>query len=80
METKVSVPYEHHSADLSPIYLAVTSTTVRTAPSSQAWHAAYRDTIDGKRVVWSRFPSSGRMVNVWLKDKNGERKVAVAQC
>src|SRR5690606_7886763 len=46
---RVSVPYEHDPADLQTIYLAVTS---GTEPQEHEWKPAYRDTRDGRRVVW----------------------------
>jgi hypothetical protein len=71
MSTRVSIPYDHDSADLSAIYLAVTD---RPAPSPDSWVPAFRDTVDGKRVVWAEFDErGGRRVNVWVRDKNGTR-------
>jgi hypothetical protein len=71
MSTRVSIPYDHDSADLSPIYLAVTD---RPAPSPDAWVPAFRDTVGGVRVVWAEFDErGGRALNVWVRDKNGTR-------
>ncbi|PXY33563.1 hypothetical protein BAY59_10805 [Prauserella coralliicola] len=80
MDVKISVRYEHQPADLSPIHLAITATTTRQPPSNQSWRPALRDTVDGTRVVWARFPASGRSVNVWLRDKDGVRQVSVTRC
>lgn len=70
--TKVQVPYEHKTTDFSPIYLALSTST---QPGKTAWTPAYRDTVDGQRVIWARFPTLGRMVSVWVRDKDGDRKV-----
>lgn len=65
--TKVMVAYCHDPADLGLIELAVT----RTSPTESDWTPAYRDTVDGKLVVWARFDSTdGR---VWLRDSEGTR-------
>lgn len=72
MDIKVSVPYEHEVRNLSTIYLAITT---GSRPSKDGWRPAYRDTVDGVRVVWARFPTQGRRVTVWLRDRNGERAI-----
>jgi hypothetical protein len=72
MATKVTVPYDHTPADLQTVYLAI-STGAR--PPSDGWKPALRDTVNGKRVVWARFPTAGRRVQVWLRDRDGERSV-----
>jgi len=39
---------------------------------------ALRDTVDGKRVVWARFPQGRGRVSVWVKDSDGERPITSA--
>lgn len=68
--SKVVVAYEHDSADLQTICLAVVPRGARPGPDS--WRPAYRDTIDGQRVVWVRADLDGV---VWLRDRAGERQV-----
>ncbi len=71
--TKVVVRYEHDSADLSPIYLAVTATD---KPPTNGWKPALRDVAGGRRVVWARFSGQGgQMVTVWIRDHSGDRAV-----
>lgn len=70
--TKVIVDYEHDSANLMPIYLAATSQPV---PAFDAWQPAYRDTIDGRRVVWVKFDDLPAIFHVWLRDADGDRKI-----
>lgn len=71
MAARVSIPYEHDSADLSSIYLAVTD---RPVPAPDSWKPAFRDVIDGRKVVWAHFDEhGGRRANVWVRDKNGTR-------
>ncbi|TKG58887.1 hypothetical protein [Prauserella endophytica] len=69
---RVTIPYDHNPADLRHIHLAITTST---QPSKDGWKPALRDTIDGRRVVWAEFPASGRTVNVWVRDSNGDRRV-----
>ncbi|WP_214103248.1 hypothetical protein [Acrocarpospora catenulata] len=68
---KVSVPYEHDPADLSPIHLAVLPRGAR--PGEDDWVPAYRDTVDGRRVVWARFEDPAGVV--WLRTRDGQREV-----
>lgn len=68
---RVSVPYEHDPADLQTIYLAVTS---GTEPQEHEWKPAYRDTRDGRRVVWVKTEVPQRNVAVWIRDRNGVRR------
>lgn len=74
--TKVQVDYNHNPADHSTIYLAVSSSA---QPGKNTWKPAYRDTVNGKRVVWARFPSTGRTLSVWLRDRDGDRRVTQMQ-
>ena len=64
---KVSVPYEHDPQDLGQIWLAVSSGT----PSERDWKAALRDTVDGQRVVWVKYPTPLPHGDVWIRDRNG---------
>jgi hypothetical protein len=68
---KVIVEYDHNPADLTAIYLAWTTAN---QPSDSEWRPALRDTINGRKVVWARFPLSRRGA-LWLRDRNGERRV-----
>jgi hypothetical protein len=70
----VKVDYPHRSEDLQTIYLAVTD---QARPASNIWRPAFRD-IDrtGKkprRIVFAYFPSTGRMMKVWIRDSAGDR-------
>lgn len=69
--TQVILPYAHDPADLRSIDIAVTEPGV--APGRADWRPAYRDTIDGRRVVWIRVPARGRRADVWLRDAAGAR-------
>lgn len=72
---KLIVNYQHDPADLQTIYLSVTTSR---KPASDSWKPAYRDTIDGKRVVWAHFSERGgnKKVNLWLRDNSGDRLVS----
>lgn len=72
MNAKVSIPYEHRSDDLALIELALSESGT---PGEDAWHPALRDTVDGQRVVWARFPARGRQATVWVRDSTGARPV-----
>lgn len=67
------VPYEHNSADLNPIYLAVSPR--RPDAESTQWQAAYRDIYNGTPVVQIRAELTRRSGRVWLYDQEGIRKV-----
>lgn len=70
---KLMVNYPHEPSNLSTIYLAVTTSKT---PAPDSWKPAFRDTVDGKRVVWQKFPpQGGRKANLWLRDSNGDRLV-----
>lgn len=74
---KIIIPYNHESADLGFIYLAVTSG--RTPPAENDWIPAYRDIVDGERVVWVKIPDEviqqSGFQSVWLSDRNGPRRI-----
>jgi hypothetical protein len=67
---KITVAYEHDSADFDIIEMAVGDKD--TQEPLEGWKAVYRDTINGMRVVWARFEQVGY---VWLRDRNGTRRV-----
>lgn len=69
---KVLVDYDHDPADLSPIFIAVTT---QAYPAHDAWKPALRDTVNGVKVVWARFPEKPSTFYVWVRDRLGERKV-----
>ena len=72
MGVKVTVPFEHDSADLRPIFIS----TSRRTPAADEWVPALRDTVNGRRVIWARFdfpPAPGG--EVWVRDGNGDRKL-----
>lgn len=72
--TKLIVNYPHDPANLQTIYLAVTTSR---KPSADSWKPAFRDTVDGKRVVWAKFPErGGSKANLWVRDSSGERMVS----
>ena len=64
------VRYDHDPANLSTIWLSVGS---RGQPPSQ-WHAATRDTHNGRRVVLIK-GDAPRGASVWLRDSSGVRDV-----
>jgi hypothetical protein len=68
---KIVVPYNHDPADFDLIEIAVSQTRSEKEPL-EGWIAAYRDTINGQRVVWARFDHEGI---VWVRDRNGSRRV-----
>jgi hypothetical protein len=67
---KVSVPYEHDPADLSPIWLAVLPRGTR--PGGDDWKPALRDTVAGRRVVYARFEDPAGVI--WIRTKDGQRE------
>lgn len=69
---KITVPYEHNPADLQAIHIAITATG---HPAKDAWLPAYRDTVNGRRVIWVRVPEQNRTVSVWVRDNDGARQV-----
>lgn len=71
MSGKLTVQYNHDSADLTSIYIAVTD---QPTPSENEWQPALRGVVDGRRVVWIRESPTGTG-NIWLRDRNGERMV-----
>ena len=64
------VAYQHDPADLSTVELAVS----RREPAEGDWRPAFRDTVDGQRVVCIR-AEVGRSDRVWLRDSAGARRV-----
>ncbi|GIH69431.1 hypothetical protein [Sphaerimonospora thailandensis] len=66
---KIIVQYEHDPADLATIYLAVAPRGAR--PADGDWQPAYRDTVNGRRVIWIRADTDGV---VWVRDAAGERQ------
>lgn len=71
---KVTVAYEHDPSNLAPIHLA----TSRRAPADADWKPALRDTVDGRLVVWARFPEAVTPgAEIWLRDAGGARRARV---
>jgi hypothetical protein len=68
---KVLVRYDHDPADFDVIELAQSNRD--TQEPLEGWVAAYRDTVDGVKYVWVRFPEPSAYV--WLRDKEGVRRV-----
>lgn len=70
---KVIVRYDHDPSDLTQMWMAF-STGV---PQDSDWVPAFRDTINGQRVLWVKVanPPSG---NVWVKGREGAQR-AVAE-
>ena len=71
---KLMVDYPHDPSNLQTIYLAITTSR---RPSPDSWKAAFRDTVNGKRVVWAKFPGrDGKTkMNLWIRDSSGDRLV-----
>lgn len=65
------IRYEHDPSSYAPIDMAVVERG--STPTPEGWTPAYRDTMDGHRVVWVR----NDLVegDVWVRDHMGERKV-----
>jgi hypothetical protein len=72
--TKVIVPYEFNPKDLQIVDLAVVGESAQ--PEDGDWVPAFRDTIDGNRVVWARFPEPGSRMTVWIRDRSGPRRIS----
>jgi hypothetical protein len=70
--TRVVVLYDHQERDTQIIFLAVTS---RNRPTENEWRPAFRDVINGQRVVWARFPTTSGAV--WLRDRQGIRQTGM---
>jgi hypothetical protein len=68
---KIMVPYEHNSTNFDIIEMAVSEGRSEREPL-EGWVAAYRDTVDGKKVIWARFEHSG---TVWVRDSSGSKRV-----
>lgn len=75
MTNKIVVAYDHHERDTQIIHLAVTT---RPKPAENEWKAALRDVIDGRKVVWARFGTTTGQITVWLRDRDGDRRVTSA--
>lgn len=69
---RLIVPYEHDPADHNTIFLSAVKED--TSASTGGHVPAFRDTIDGKRVVWIDTELTG-FVHVWLRDKRGTRSL-----
>lgn len=70
-KSKVVVRYPHDPNNLSTIYISVGG-----GLAQRQWVPAYRDTINGIRVVWIRTTRVNASV-VWIKDADGEYQVPV---
>lgn len=70
---QVILPYEHDDSDLAQIWLAV---VIDGEPEDEDYYPAYRDTIDGQRVVWVKFPEQPQGY-LWIKDSKGARRADV---
>lgn len=68
MTEKLTVPYEWNPVTTSPTWLALTK---GARPSEADWLPAFRDTVDGVRVVWTRVTPAGPKMVLWLKDYAG---------
>ncbi|HEU4751525.1 MAG TPA: hypothetical protein VFU47_00355 [Armatimonadota bacterium] len=68
---KVMTDYDHDPADLSAVYLTLVPRGI--PPAEADWRPALRDTVNGRRVVWARFPSADGVL--WLRDRHGTRQV-----
>lgn len=66
---KITVPYDHDPTDLGAIQMGIS----QYAAEPTAWKHAYRDTVDGQRIVWARFHNAAGKVVVWIRDRNGAR-------
>lgn len=65
---RLVVKYEHDPADHAPIFLGVLP--VEAAGEHAAMKPAFRDTIDGERVVWIDTELTG-WVRAYLADPKG---------
>ena len=69
MAEKVVFPYEHDANNLNQIWMAVSV----GLPEEGQWRAAYRDTINGQRVIWIKYDTvpAGHL---WVRDGSGARR------
>ena len=67
---KVIVKLDHDPSDLRQIWMAFSP----GVPQDADWKPAYRDTVNGQRVVWVKYPE-GTTGNLWVKDGAGVRRV-----
>lgn len=70
---KVAVPYALDAADFQTVYLAIVP--VGSTPTDTDWQPAYRDVMGGRPVVFVRHPEQGRRVDVWVRDRDGARRI-----
>ena len=70
MAEKVVYPYEHDSADLAQIWMAMS----HGLPREDQWKPALRDTINGRRVIWIKYDTvpGGQL---WVRDRSGSRRI-----
>lgn len=69
MTGKLQVPYEWDPELTDPVELAITPPN--REPEETDWKPAFRDTVNGTRVVWLRLEPLGGKVLVWVRDRNG---------
>lgn len=69
MTEKVVFPYEHDSNNLSQIWMAVSV----GLPTDEQWLPAYRDVIDGRRVIWVKY-ATVPAGHLWVRDGSGARR------
>jgi hypothetical protein len=75
MTDKVQIPYDWDPELTDQIELAVTPPN--REPEETDWKPAYRDTVNGVRVVFVRLEPLGSKVLVWLRDRTGVHRLAM---
>jgi hypothetical protein len=68
---KITAAYEHDPQDLTQIWMAASVST----PTDADWVPAFRDTVDGQRVIWIKSDVALRG-NLWVRDAAGVRRAS----
>lgn len=70
--TRVDAKYAHKEHDTRHIYIGISA----KGSTDVIWLPAYRDKIDGQRVVFARFAEPlPTQYRVWVRDHEGARPV-----
>jgi hypothetical protein len=69
MTGKVQLPYEWDPELTDLIEIAITPPN--REPEETDWKPAYRDTVNGTRVIWVRSEPLGAKVLLWVRDRSG---------
>lgn len=75
MSGKLQIPYEWDPELTDMVELAVTPPN--REPEETDWKPAFRDTVNGTRVVWIRLEPLHAKVLVWVRDRHGVSRRSV---